>query len=104
MTKRKPEDSIPSSEPALDELVRLAQDLDLTALAEAFQDLLADAEKLGQSYSDFARAMLYREWLRRRERKLSRGLKRSRLGTIEGLDGFNFAARPQLEPRVVKET
>jgi DNA replication protein DnaC len=27
----------------------------------------------------------------------------SRLGTVEGMDGFDFTQRPQLEPRVVKE-
>ena len=103
MNKRKPTNPVPSPDPALDELVRLAQNLDLTALADAWPALLADAERLGQSYSDFARAMLETEWTRRRERKLNRGFKRSHLGTIEGLDDFDFSARPQLEPRVVKE-
>jgi DNA replication protein DnaC len=39
----------------------------------------------------------------RKNRRLERSLKRSRLGSVEGLDGFNFAIRPQLDPRVVKE-
>ncbi|MBP1598492.1 MAG: ATPase [Acidobacteria bacterium] len=85
------------------ELTRLAVDLDLTALPEALPDLLERAEGDGLSYTDFAIALLRTEYSVRQERKLSRGLKRSHLGTIEGIDGFDFAARPQLEPRVVKE-
>jgi DNA replication protein DnaC len=34
---------------------------------------------------------------------LERSLKRSRLGVVEGLEGFDFTARPKLDPRVVKE-
>jgi DNA replication protein DnaC len=87
----------------LEDLARLAVDLDLTALALAFPGLLQRAEQEGLSYSDFARAMLQLERDARRARKLDRGLKRSHLGAIEGLDGFDFSARLQLEPRVVKE-
>ena len=47
--------------------------------------------------------MLRAEIDARRERRLQRSLHRSRLGAIEGLEGFDFGARPQLEPRVVKE-
>ena len=72
----------------LEELVQLALDLDLTALSAALPDLLRQAERDGMSFTDFA---------------LSRSLRRSKLGTIEGLEGFDFQIRPQLEPRVVKE-
>jgi DNA replication protein DnaC len=39
----------------------------------------------------------------RANRRLERSLKRSHLGTIEGLDDFDFGARPQLDARVVRE-
>jgi len=92
----------PDEDP-LAELVRLANELDLTALALALPALLKESEQRAVAYSEFARAALRAETSARRERKLARGLKRSRLGTIDGLDGFDFSLRPQLEPRVVKE-
>jgi DNA replication protein DnaC len=87
----------------VEELIALAADLDLTTLAEIIGELLTRAEKEDMSYSDFALAMLRAEANARRERRLERGLKRSRLGASEGLDGFNVEARPQLDPKVVKE-
>jgi DNA replication protein DnaC len=92
----------PAPDP-VQELVQLAIDLDLTALAEALPELLRKAEKDSPSFTDFAMDMLRTEASTRRERRLQRSLKRSKLGTVEGLDGFDFAARPRLAPRVVKE-
>lgn len=93
----------PKDRPSPDELMRMAEELDLTALRDALGDLLAHAEQASPSYTDFALRLLRTEWTARQERKLTRGLKRSRIGTVEGIDAFDFAARPQLEPRVVKE-
>jgi DNA replication protein DnaC len=98
MTNREPPDP-----PAPDDLSRLAEQLDLTALRDALPGLLAQAEQHCPSYTDFVLGLLRSEASARQERKLTRSLKRSRLGTVEGLDGFDFAARPQLESRVVKE-
>lgn len=92
----------PAKDP-LEELVALATDLDLTALAQALPDLMARTEKEAMSYSDFALTMLRTEANARRERQLERGRKRSRLGDVEGLDGFNFSLRPDLDPKLVKE-
>ncbi len=92
----------PAPDP-LDELVQLAIDLDLTTLGTTLPDMLRRAEREGMSFTDFALALLRAEIDARRERRLKRSLRRSRLGAIEGLEGFNFQARPQLEPRVVKE-
>lgn len=86
-----------------EELVQLAIDLDLTALAEALPAFLERAEKEGLSFSDFALGLFKAESAARKQRKLERSLRRSRLGAVEGLDGFNWSARPQLEARVVKE-
>ncbi len=92
----------PAPDP-LQELVQLASDLDLTALAGVLPEVLARAETEGRSFTDFALALLRTEVSARRERSLTRGLRRAHLGTVEGLDGFDFAKRPQLEPRVVRE-
>jgi DNA replication protein DnaC len=86
-----------------DELVQLAIDLDLTALAATLPDMLRRAEQEGMAFSAFAHALLRTESDARRDRSLARSLRRSRLGAVEGLEGFNFQLRPQLEPRVVKE-
>lgn len=87
----------------LDELTELALDLDLTALAAILAELLQRSERESLSYTDFALALLRAEHDTRKNRRLERSLKRSHLGSVEGLDGFNFAIRPQLDPRVVKE-
>lgn len=86
-----------------DELRQLALDLDLTALADALPDILARAERDSLSFTDFGLALLRAEALARKNRQLERLLRRARLGTIEGLEGFDFAIRPQLEARIVKE-
>jgi len=86
-----------------EELIQLAIDLDLTALAQSLPALLTDSEKESPSFTDFGLAMFRAEANARQTRRLERGLKRARLGVVEGLEGFDFSARPKLEPRVVKE-
>jgi DNA replication protein DnaC len=85
------------------ELVQLARDLDLTALADGLPDLLGRAERETLSYTDFALALLRAEMTARQDRRLQRSLRRSHLGAVEGLDGYDFSIRPQLEARIVKE-
>lgn len=85
------------------ELVQLARDLDLTALADALPDLLGRAERETLAYTDFALLLLQAEMTARQTRRLERSLRCSHLDTVEGLSGFDFSLRPQLEARVVKE-
>lgn len=92
----------PAPDP-LEELAQLARDLDLTALADALPEMLARAEKDSLSFTDFTLSLLRKEMTARRNRRLERSLRRSHLGTVEGLDGFDFSLRPQLDARVVKE-
>jgi DNA replication protein DnaC len=92
----------PAPDP-VQELVQLALDLDLTTLAQALPEMLTHAEKDGVSYTAFALDLFHAEITARNNRRLERSLKRSRLGVVEGIDGFDFSARPQLDPRVVKE-
>ena len=86
-----------------EELIQLAIDLDLTALAQSLPALLEAAETDSPSFTDFGLQMFRAEVNARKTRRLERSLKRSHLGAVEGLDGFDFAARPKLDPRVVKE-
>jgi len=87
----------------VEELTQLAIDLDLTALASGLREILARAEREGMSFTDFGLAALRAEVLARKNRRLERSLTRSHLGTVEGLDGFDYAIRPQLEPRIVNQ-
>jgi len=96
--------SKPAEEDPAKELDALAEQLDLYALREKLKELLSSAEKSASSYTDFALALLRTEVLSRQHRRLDRNRKRSRLPpTIEGLDGFDFTARPKIEARVVRE-
>ena len=97
-TRRRPPENHP-----VEELIQLAIDLNLTALAEALPELLEKAEKNSPSFTDFGLEMHRKEANIRKERRLVRSLKRSKLGHVEGLEGFDFAMRPKLHPRVVKE-
>lgn len=85
------------------ELEMLTRDLDLTAIAGNLGDILGKAEKQAPSYTDFALDLFREEMLARKGRRLERGLKRSHLGTVEDLDGFDFSIRPNLEARIIKE-
>lgn len=84
-------------------VVALAQDLDLTTAAMVLPALLEEAVVQSPSYTEFAHALLMAEVNARRERSLQRSLSRSRLGAVQGIDDFDFSARPQLEARVVRE-
>lgn len=84
------------------ELIDLAIDLDLTALAQGVPEILARAEGESLSFVEFALALLRTESNARRDRSLTRNLKRARLGAVEGLEGYDFAVRPQLDARVIK--
>lgn len=87
----------------LAELTQLAIDLDLTALGAALPAVLARAERESLAFTDFALCLLRTEATARQDRRLERGLRRAHLGTVAGLDGYNFAIRPQLDARVIKE-
>ena len=93
----------PMAPNAREELIQLAIDLDLTALAQALPQSLSEAESSSPSFTDFALSMFRCEANARATRRLERSLRRSRLGAVEGLEGFDFSARPELDPRIVKE-
>ena len=93
---------VPAVNPT-EELIQLAIDLDLTTLAQSLPTLLESAEKDSPSFTDFGLKMFRAEVIARKTRRLERSLKRSRLGVVEGLEGFDFTARSKLDARMVKE-
>jgi len=81
----------------------LLERLNLTTAARRLSELLALAETTHPAYSEFLRQILEAEENTRWERKLQRRRRWSKLGPPLSLDGFDWAARPQLSPQVVKE-
>jgi len=81
----------------------LLEQLNLTTAARRLGDLQAQAETAQPAYSEFLRQILEAEDAARWERKLQRRRRWSKLGPPVTLDGFDWAARPQLSPQVVKE-
>ena len=81
----------------------LLEQLNLTTAARRLPDLLAQAETTQPAYSAFLHQILEAEDGARWERKLQRRRRWSKLGPPVALDGFDWAARPQLPPQVVKE-
>lgn len=82
----------------------LVGDLDLTALQAQIPDLVKRAEAQAPSFTDFALWLFRAEAAAREERRRTRNRRRSRLPeVIEGLDGFDFTIRHQLDARVVRE-
>jgi DNA replication protein DnaC len=81
----------------------LLDQLNLTTAARRLDELLTQAETAQPAYSAFLRQILEAEAATRWERKLLRRRRWSKLGPPVTLDGFDWAARPQLSPQVVKE-
>lgn len=88
-----------------DEIAEVAAQLKLTALGkEEVARLLQRAESEQLSYSGFVLEVLRLEAKARRERRLDRNLKRSKLNcVVDRLDDFDFSIRPKLSPRLVRE-
>jgi len=78
-------------------------ELHLTTAARRLPELLARAESAHPAYSELLRDILESEQAARHERKFLRRIRWSKLGPFVSIDDFDFAARPQLSPQVVKE-
>ena len=78
------------SKNVLDDLIQVANDLNLTVLAKEILDKLQNAEEEKPSFSEFALQLLTAEANARKERRLKRLLKFSKLGKVNGLEGFDL--------------
>lgn len=87
----------------IEDLRALLLELNLTTGARRLSELLGLAEKGHPGYSEFLSSVLEAEQVARRERKVQRRVRWSKLGAEISLDGFDWAARPQLSAKVVKE-
>lgn len=87
----------------LSSIQNMARSLNLTVLASALPDVLSSAEQHSIAYSDLVARLLKAEINARQERRVTRILKRAKLGTVEELETFDFSIRPKLEPRIIKE-
>jgi len=101
--KKKAKATQGEAESRREELLALVEELGLTTLAEGWDALVASASEAAPSYTGFALGMLRSEVEARQRRRRERGLKRSRLGVCEGLEGFDYSLRPRLEVSVIKE-
>lgn len=81
----------------------LLLELNLTTIAQRLGELLAKVETSQPAYSEFLQNVLEAEQAARWERKILRRTRCSKLGACVSLEVFDFAARPQLSPGVVKE-
>lgn len=77
--------------------------VNLTTAARRLDDLLAQAEREHPAYSAWLLRLLEVEEGARWERKVERRRGWSKLGPPVTLEGFDWAARPEISPRVVKE-
>lgn len=89
--------------PKPEDLPRLLEELNLTVASRKLSNLLGEAEERHPSYSEFLSRVLSVESAGRFERKLSRGLKRSHLGSTKSLDEFDFSLRRKLSEAAVRE-
>ncbi len=87
----------------IEDLRALLVELNLTTVARRLSELLGAAEKGHPAYSEFLATVLEAEQVARRERKIQRRVRWSKLGPEIPLDGFDWSARPQLTPQVIKE-
>lgn len=89
----------------VDEIAELADRLKLTSLTvDELRRILEHAERNQISYSDLALELLRLEVRIRKERRLNRNLKRSKLGSVaDRLDDFDFKCRTKLHPGIVRE-
>jgi DNA replication protein DnaC len=94
--KNEPRDSLQA-------LRTLLVEHNLTTIAKRLAELLTQAETSHPAYSEFLHEVLVVEQDARRERKVVRRTRWSRLGAYVSLKGFDYAIRPQLSPPVIKE-
>jgi DNA replication protein DnaC len=98
--KKRPDEKASST--ARDAVTALATALNLTTLVTRFASILEQAETERVSFVEATRRLLQAEADARKQRSLDRRLEHAHLGSVQGLDGFDFSWRPELDERVVR--
>lgn len=87
----------------LQDIISLAENLNLTTISQHLPEMLNYAQTQNISYTQLVGDLLKKELNARLEKRVTRSLKRSKIGMVEDLATFNFAIRPQLQPHIIKE-
>jgi len=87
----------------LQEIIAMAGALNLQAISLQLPEILDRAQQQNISYTQLICEMLKKELDARLEKRVIRSIKRSKIGTVEDLDLFDFSIRPQLHPHIIKE-
>jgi DNA replication protein DnaC len=87
----------------LEPVQELLVQLSLTTLSRELANILTRAQAATHSYSQFLKDALEVELVARLSRKIQRRVRWSKLGPKPTLDNFDWSARPQLSPQVVRE-
>ena len=81
---------------AIQNAISLAEALKLNSVSELLPEILNRAQQQNISYTQLVSEILKKELDARLEKSVVRSLKRSKIGTVEDLDTFDFSIRPQL--------
>ncbi len=87
----------------LQEIIGMAEALNLTAISQHLTEMLNHAQSQSISYTQLVSGLLKKELDVRLEKRVVRSLKRSKIGNVEDLETFDFSIRPQLQPHIIKE-
>lgn len=87
----------------MQEMCALAEALNLNSVSQHLPDILNRAQQQNISYTQLICEILKKELNSRLEKRVVRSLKRSKIGTVEDLETFDFTIRPQLHPHIIKE-
>ena len=88
---------------AMQNTISLAEYLKLTSVSQRLPEIIDRAQKQNISYTQLVSEIFKSELDARMEKRVTRSLKRSKIGTVEDLDTFDFSIRPQLHMHIIKE-
>ncbi len=85
------------------EIITLAESLNLNSVSLHLLEILDRAQRENISYTQLICEILKKELDTRLEKRVIRSLKRSKIGTVEDLETFDFSIRAQLHPHIIRE-
>jgi DNA replication protein DnaC len=87
----------------LQDTINLAEALNLKSVTQYLPEILNRAQQQNISYTQLVSEIFKKELDTRLEKRVVRSLKRSKVGTVEDLETFDFCIRPQLHQHIIKE-